>query len=101
MSEHTSTTTTDHDEIRRWAEARQAKPARVKGTGAKDDPGVLRLDFPGYSGKDALEAIDWDEWFRAFDDNDLALLHQERTADGERSNFNKLVSRDTARERAD
>lgn len=90
----TSTTTTDHDQIRRWAEERGGKPAHVKATGGGDDPGILRIDFPGYSGEDSLEEISWDEWFGKFDDQGLALVYQESTADGEQSNFNKLVSRD-------
>jgi hypothetical protein len=59
---------------------------------------MIRLDFPGYSGAQSLEHIDWDEWFRKFDDNSLALLVQEKTARGQQSNFNKLVSRETAEE---
>jgi hypothetical protein len=86
-------TTTDHDEIRKWAEARNAKPSFVKRTGKPDDPGILRLNFPGYSGEDSLQAIDWEEWFKKFDEQDLALLYQETTKSGEKSNFNKLVSR--------
>lgn len=91
---HGSKTTTDHDEIREWAEARGAKPAHVKSTGSKSDVGLLRLDFPGYSGADSLEHIEWDEFFEKFDEANLALVYQEETADGETSNFNKLVSRD-------
>jgi hypothetical protein len=87
---------TDHRRIREWAEARQAKPACVRGTGGKNDPGMIRLDFPGFTGSETLQPISWDEWFRAFDENNLALLVQEETADGTRSNFNKLVSRETA-----
>ena len=90
--------TVDHEEIRRWAEARDGKPACVRGTGGRGDVGMLRIDFPGYSGGDSLEEISWDEWFRQFDENNLALLIQEQTADGELSNFNKLVSRDTVEE---
>lgn len=100
MSGHDSRTTTDHDEIRHWAEARHARPARVKGTSGKDDPGMIRLDFPGYSGEGSLESISWDDWFEAFDDNHLALVYQERTADGKPSNFNKIIGRETADERA-
>jgi hypothetical protein len=96
-----SKTTTNHDQIRRWAEARHAQPARVKGTGSRGrDPGMIRLDFPGYSGRGKLEPISWDQWFKSFDDNDLALIYQEKTAGGQRSNFNKLVGRETARARA-
>lgn len=85
---------TDHDEIRRWAEARDATPSSVKGTGDGRSP-MIRLDFPGYSGEESLEPISWDQWFDKFDANDLVLLVQDRTAGGERSNFNKLVKRDT------
>jgi hypothetical protein len=59
-----SKTTTDHDEIRRWAEARGGKPTAVKGTArGKRDPGMIRIDFPGYSGEGKLVPISWDKWF--------------------------------------
>ena len=90
----TANTLTDHQAIQEWAESRKAKPSCVKGTGAADDVGMIRLDFPGYSGGDSLQEISWDEWFRQFDENGLALVVQEETASGERSNFNKLVKRD-------
>ena len=41
-----------------------------------------------------MEHIDWDDWFDAFDDNNLALLYQEQKSSGEDSTFFKLVSRD-------
>jgi hypothetical protein len=90
-----ATATTDHGEIRRWAEERGAKPACVRNTGDRNDVGILRLDFPGFSGEQSLEPIEWDIWFEKFDEQGLALLHQETTANGQRSNFNKLVSRET------
>jgi hypothetical protein len=92
QTSHSSHTTTDHDQIRRWAEERGAHPACVKGTGDKNDIGILRLDFPGYS-EDKLEEISWDDFFEKFEERNLALLYQEQTAGGERSNFNKLISR--------
>jgi hypothetical protein len=95
MATATARVLTDHDEIRQWAEARGAVPARVKGTGGKGDVGMIRLDFPGFTGEGKLEPISWDEWFRAFDENGLALIVQDRTASGQRSNFNKLVARET------
>jgi hypothetical protein len=89
-----SQTLTDHEAIRRWAESRGARPACVTGTGDEHDVGMIRLDFPGYSGGDSLQPISWDQWFAQFDANGLALIVQEQTAEGERSNFNKLVKRD-------
>lgn len=88
----TAPATTDHDQIRNWVEARGGHPARVKRTGSRKDPGVLRIDFPGFTGEDTLEEIEWDEFFEWFDRNDLALLLSEE----EGNRFNKLVSRETA-----
>ena len=88
--------TTDHEEIRRWAEERGGKPACVQGTGGKGDIGMLRIEFPGKpNAKDAkLQPISWDNFFEKFDERDLALVYQEKTAGGQKSNFNKLVSRE-------
>jgi hypothetical protein len=84
----------DHDRIREWAEERGARPACVKGTGGRGDTGMIRLDFPGYSGAESLRRISWEQWFDAFDRNNLALIVQNKTMRGQQSNFNKLVSRD-------
>ena len=92
-------TTYNHEEIRKWAEERGGKPTHVKGTGGPDDPGILRIDFPGYSGEGKLEPISWDEFFEKFDEQELALVYQDVTADGAKSNFNKIVSRSTIEER--
>jgi hypothetical protein len=50
----------------------------------------IRVDFPGFSGEDSLEPIEWDEWFQKFDEQKLAFLYQQ----GKNTNFNKLVRRD-------
>jgi hypothetical protein len=91
----TSHPLTEHEEIRRWAEERGARPACVTGTGDRGDVGMIRLDFPGYTGEETLQPISWDEWFEKFDESDLALLVQDKTASGQKSNFNKLVKRDS------
>jgi hypothetical protein len=88
-----SRTTIDHDEIRAWADAREGMPACVKGTGGGGDSGLLRIDFPGFSGEESLQQITWDEFFEKFDEQNLAFLYQEQTRDGEESRFNKLVRR--------
>ena len=84
--------TTDHNEIQQWVEKRGGHPARVKATGKGKDPGILRIDFPGYSGEDTLEEISWDEFFEWFDRNKLAML----LSDEARNRFSKIVSRSTA-----
>jgi hypothetical protein len=87
-----SKTTTNHDEIRQWAEARGGRPASVKGTGGRDEAGILRINFPG-GAEDSLEDISWEEFFEAFEENNLAFLYQEETASGDESRFFKLVNR--------
>jgi hypothetical protein len=87
---------TDHEEIRQWVESRKAHPACVKGTEREEGSCLLRIDFPGYSGEQSLKEIPWDQWFRVFDQRKLALIVEDKMADGTPSNFNKLVSRETA-----
>lgn len=94
QSEHSSHTSTDHAEIQKWAEERGGMPACVKGTGGKNDTGVIRIDFPT-GDEPKLQQISWEEWFEKFDANELALVYQEHTAAGEVSRFNKIVSRDS------
>jgi hypothetical protein len=87
--------TTDHEEIRHWAEERGGQPAAVKGTGGGEDPGILRVDFPGYGAENSLQSISWDEFFQKFDENGLAFLYQDRTKSGKVSRFFKIVRRDS------
>jgi len=85
--------TTDHETIRRWAEERDGIPATVTRTARGSEAGILRIDFPGFSGAGTLEEISWDEWFDKFDESNLAFLYQNRTANGQQSRFFKLVRR--------
>ena len=88
-----SKTTTDHKVIRKWVEERGGYPATVKATEKGDEAGILRIDFPGYSGKESLERISWDEFFDKFEEKKLAFLYQDTTSSGEQSRFSKFVSR--------
>ena len=93
-SQHSGNVTTDHDTIRRWVEERGGHPATVRSTVGKDqEAGILRIDFPGYSGGESLQEIGWDEFFDKFEEAKLAFLYQDKTADGEKSRFNKLIAR--------
>jgi len=88
---HEARKTTNHEEIRRWAESRGGRPATVKGTGEDGEhAGILRFVF---SDGENLETIDWDEFFEKFDESHLALLYQDRTKDGQPSRFFKFVER--------
>jgi hypothetical protein len=83
-----SRATIDHEEIRRWVESMGGKPARVKGTGRGNDPGILRIDLPRGVGEEKLEHISWDDWFKWFEKNKLAFLYEPGIP------FAKLVARD-------
>ena len=93
-----SKTTIDHDEIRSWVEERGGSPARVKGSNKSKSKGggLLRIDYPGFTGEDSLETITWEEFFAAFDDNNLAFLYQDETKDGKESRFSKLIDRESS-----
>ena len=88
-----SLVTTDHEVIRRWAKARRAVPATVAGTHHDGHLGVLRFDFPGYSG-DRLMEVSWAEWLRTFDMRRLNFIYQETRSGGGRSNFFQLENPD-------
>lgn len=83
-----SDTTTDHEAIRKWAEARGGSPAVIRTDGKG---GVLRIDFG--EKEEEFDEIDWDEFFKIFDQNKLAFLYQDKTKDGGTSRFNKFVER--------
>lgn len=86
-------TTVDHAKIQQWIEARGGRPATVKGSGGEEIAGILRVDFPGYSGKATLLPIPWEVFFKKFEERGLAFLFQEKTAAGDLSRFWKLVKR--------
>jgi hypothetical protein len=99
MPTRSSKVTTDHDEIQRWVEERGGKPATVKRTEKGGEPGVLRIDFPGYSGEGTLEEISWEDFFEKFEESKLAFVYQDTTADGQPSRFSKLVRRTEEQEK--
>lgn len=85
--------TTDHDEIRRWAERVGGRPVQVRLSGAGTEVGVLSIDLPEGGGTGGeVEPLSWDDWFDRFDAEGLALLYEEQP-EGARSPFNKLVQR--------
>lgn len=85
-------TTTDHDTIRRWAEAHKGVPAAVGATHDEDDVGIIRIMFPKAPNSEngALVEISWEEFFEEFEKRELALLYDPR------SMFSKIISRGSA-----
>ncbi len=87
--------TTDHNTIKKWVEERNGKPSTVIATKTDGEPGILRIDFPGYSGEDSLEEISWDEFFDKFEKENLAFLYQEELKNGKESRFFKFIDRNS------
>ena len=84
--------TTDHDQIKSWVEERDGHPATVSDTKSGDEPGMIRIEFPN-GDSDGLEKISWEAFFDKFEESNLAFLYQEKTSNGEKSRFCKLVNR--------
>lgn len=83
---------TDHDKIREWARERDGQPAAVTDTLDDGKKGaILRIRFQ--DDEDDLTPLFWDRFFKIFDDNELAALLQDETADGSTSRFVKFVNR--------
>ena len=98
----------DHAEIRAWVEERGGRPALGHGPTPGDDASNLRFMFgtaaaavPGDAGgvdaagtEERVEPIAWDEWFRRFEAENLALWVQDRNADGEVSRYYQITLRE-------
>ena len=71
--------TTDHEEIRRWAEAHNAVPAEVFPHLFDGEPAVLRFLF-GVDpiGTTELRPISWENFFAHFDLLGLALVYDDQ-----------------------
>jgi hypothetical protein len=87
-----SLVTTNHEVIKRWARARQAKPATIEGTERGGRPGVLTFNFPGWKEGGRLKQVTWDDWFRTFDSRRVNFIYQEQKSDGRQSNFFRTES---------
>ncbi len=58
----------DHNEIRRWAEAKGGRPGQVQGTDA-----MLRIDFG--KPEERLQSIDWERFLELFDRGGVRFLY--------------------------
>ena len=88
--------TTDHNAIRKWAEQHGGKPAAVDRTHQGGDVGIIRIMFPKAPNSEHshLVEISWDEFFKEFEQRQLALLYDPESL------FSKIIGRDTAERRA-
>lgn len=75
--------TTDHDEIKNWAEKHKAVPALIDDVDAGADKVGIRLDFPGdydekYLDEEDTHDIDWESFFKVFEEQELAFIYDNK-----------------------
>lgn len=75
--------TTDHQEIKQWAEKHSGKPEIINSPNADESMVGLRIDFPGVEDEVFLsdekppEVISWQKFFEAFEKQQLAFEYEE------------------------
>ena len=83
----TERSTSNHDEIRKWAEAHNALPAEFASTSHDGEPRILGFILPAQPPGD-LEKVSWEQFFAVFDMTGLALVYRQ----GDGSNFYEIVN---------
>jgi hypothetical protein len=97
-------TLTDHEQIRDWAAARAGAPAVVDTSVESGTQPQLRIVFGQAAYQDTdqperpvnaggYELVEWDEWFRLFDEAELALVVAEDRP-GSRESSHEFIRRD-------
>jgi hypothetical protein len=77
------TATTDHQEIKKWAEKFKGKPEIIPNSETETGAIGIRIDFPGKMDDTYLsddhkpKHISWDEFFRIFEDEGLAMEYED------------------------
>ncbi len=90
-------TTTDHNEIRKWAEGLRGRPAILDHPIARADKLGIRIDFPGETHEVLMtekRRASWDEFFKIFEDQRLALTYEDQPQGGDPSDWYRFEKRD-------
>ncbi len=99
-----TTVLTDHQAIRDWAAARAGAPAVVDVSPEAGVQPLLRIVFGQHAYEDndrperpvnagGYELVEWDEWFRLFDEAGLAMVVAVDQP-GRREEFHEFVRRE-------
>jgi hypothetical protein len=94
----TKYTTTDPEIIKRWAAARNGRPALIRDAGNGVNTPVLSIYLPDYTYRTSYDEISWNECFKRREEENLVFLYQEKTESGDRSLFGRFVSPQIAME---
>lgn len=79
--------TSNHDEIRKWAEAHNALPAEFASTSHDGEPRILAFILAAQP-PDDLQEVSWEQFFPVLDISGLALVYQQ----GSGSNLYEIVN---------
>lgn len=77
--------TTDHDEIKAWAERHGGNPQLIDYPEAKADTPGIRINFPGtlddilLSDSHPPKDISWEEFFKIFENEKLSFEYDKET----------------------
>lgn len=75
--------TIDHQQIKQWVHERRGWPAiKVNNSNGKVSDGVLSIGFNGCENVELLTPITWEEFFKKFDEQNLAFIYQDQDASG-------------------
>jgi hypothetical protein len=96
-------TLTDHEAIRDWAAARMGIPAIVDASAESGTQPILLIVFDQQAYEDTdrperpqnaggYDLVEWDEWFKIFDDEQLALVVA-KDVPGRRESFHEIIRR--------
>lgn len=92
-----------HEDIRNWAASRMGAPAVIDTSAESGTQPVLRIVFDqaAYQDQDrperpqnagGYELVEWDEWFKLFDEAELALVVAPETP-GRKDSFHEIIRR--------
>jgi len=68
--------TVDHDEIKSWAEAREARPTQIRKFEGEQITDRIRMRFPDDRFPEE-EDLKWEEFFDIFDTNQLEFVFED------------------------
>lgn len=86
--------TTDHEEIKRWAEEHNGRPAVTRHEALGGGVGIIGIDLRDFGEDEYVQPISWEDFFEQFDRQHLAFVYEQETLPGEKHWFHKFLRRD-------
>lgn len=90
--------TTNHDEIKHWAEDNAGIPVLLPEAQAEGNTSKIYIDFLENGRNNEMKRIEWDEFFERFDKGNYALEYEDKIKNGVESRnfkFIKLENKDS------